>query len=83
MIKAYAESKGVVQGDTRGTVVRGADQRRIINGRTGRPETMSDYYNRVGTSMLGKSARSRGTAANVRYVQPPKYDENGNKIKKK
>ena len=60
MLKVFAEGKGVVQGDRRGTVVREADQARRGN------ESMSSYYRRTGTSMLGASKRTRGTSANVR-----------------
>lgn len=60
MIKAYAEAKGVVQGDRRGTVVRPATEQRRGQ------ESMASYYRRTGTSMLGASNKTRGTAATIR-----------------
>lgn len=59
MLKVFAEGKGVVQGDRRGTVVRGADQARRGN------ESMGQYYRRTGVSMMGQQARTRGTSARV------------------
>lgn len=60
MLKVFAEGKGVVQGDRRGTVVRGSDQARRGQ------ESMGSYYIRTGTSMLGATSRTRGRAASIR-----------------
>lgn len=43
-----------------GTAVRPTSQQRRGN------ESMGNYYRRTGTSMLGASSRTRGTAATVR-----------------
>lgn len=46
-----------------GRDVRGTSQQRRGN------ESMSSYYNRLGTTMLGGNSRTRGRAANITQVR--------------